>query len=31
VLSALRFNAEVEVVASLDPDAPDFVDTRTWE
>jgi phenylacetate-CoA ligase len=31
VRSTLRFNAEVEVVASLDPDAPAFVDTRTWE
>jgi phenylacetate-CoA ligase len=31
VRSALRFNAEVEVVASLDADAPAFVDTRTWE
>jgi phenylacetate-CoA ligase len=31
VRSALRFNAEVEVVASLDSDAPAFVDTRTWE
>jgi phenylacetate-CoA ligase len=31
VRSALRFNAEVEVVESLEPDAPALVDTRTWE
>jgi phenylacetate-CoA ligase len=31
VRSALRFNAEVEAVESLDPDAPVLVDTRTWE
>jgi phenylacetate-CoA ligase len=31
VRSALRFNAEVEAVESLEADAPVLVDTRTWE
>jgi phenylacetate-CoA ligase len=31
VRSALRFNADVEAVDSLDPDAPVLVDTRTWD
>ena len=31
VRSALRFNVEVDVVASLEPDPPVLVDTRTWE
>jgi phenylacetate-CoA ligase len=31
VRSALRFNAEVEAVESLEEDAPALVDTRTWE
>jgi phenylacetate-CoA ligase len=31
VRSALRFNAEVEVVESLEEDAPALVDTRTWD
>jgi hypothetical protein len=31
VRSALRFNADVEAVESLEPDAPALVDTRTWE
>jgi phenylacetate-CoA ligase len=31
VRSALRFNADVEVVGSLDADAPVLVDTRTWD
>jgi phenylacetate-coenzyme A ligase PaaK-like adenylate-forming protein len=31
VRSALRFNADVEPVDSLDADAPVLVDTRTWE
>jgi phenylacetate-CoA ligase len=31
VRSALRFNAEVEAVGSLEEDAPALVDTRTWE
>jgi phenylacetate-CoA ligase len=31
VRSALRFNAEIEAVESLDADAPVLVDTRTWE
>jgi phenylacetate-CoA ligase len=31
VRSALRFNADVEAVGSLEADAPVLVDTRTWE
>ena len=31
VRSALRFNADVEAVESLEEDAPALVDTRTWE
>jgi phenylacetate-CoA ligase len=31
VRSALRFNADVETVGSLDADAPVLVDTRTWD
>jgi phenylacetate-CoA ligase len=31
VRSALRFNADVEAVESLEADAPVLVDTRTWE
>jgi phenylacetate-CoA ligase len=31
VRSALRFNAEVEAVESIEADAPVLVDTRTWE
>ena len=31
VRSALRFNADVEAVESLEADAPALVDTRTWE
>jgi phenylacetate-CoA ligase len=31
VRSALRFNADVEPVESLEADAPELVDTRTWE
>ena len=31
VRSALRFNADVEVVGSLEADALVLVDTRTWE
>ena len=31
VRSALRFNADVEPVESLEADAPVLVDTRTWE
>jgi phenylacetate-CoA ligase len=31
VRSALRFNVDVEAVASLEPDTPVLVDTRTWE
>ena len=31
VRSALRFNADVEAVESLEADAPALVDTRSWE
>jgi phenylacetate-coenzyme A ligase PaaK-like adenylate-forming protein len=31
VRSALRFNADVEAIESLEADAPVLVDTRTWE
>jgi phenylacetate-CoA ligase len=31
IRSALRFNADVEAVESLEADAPALVDTRTWE
>jgi phenylacetate-CoA ligase len=31
VRSALRFNADVEPVESLEADAPVLVDTRTWD
>ncbi|HEV3478997.1 MAG TPA: AMP-binding protein, partial [Gaiellaceae bacterium] len=31
VRSALRFNADVQAVDSLEEDAPALVDTRTWE
>jgi phenylacetate-CoA ligase len=31
IRSALRFNAEVTLVRSLDPDEPILVDARTWE
>lgn len=31
VRSALRFNADVEAVESLEDDAPALIDTRTWE
>jgi phenylacetate-CoA ligase len=31
VRSGLRFDAEVELVPSLDPDSPRVVDRRTWE
>lgn len=31
VRSALRFNADVEAVRSLEADAPVLVDTRTWD
>jgi hypothetical protein len=31
VRSALRFNADVEPVESLEADTPALVDTRTWD